>query len=297
MQNILVIADQEDKQLSALNKGFEFADASGANLDIVSFCHANLGGLAARGDMDTKDVKQLIVQKRETHLLEAIATLRAKFPQLEAREVSAEVVWEHNIHEWITQRASDQPYDLLIKTGHRSETLTYTSTDFHLMRESPAPVYLVSEKPWKTKRRVLVAIDIETSQPEKQQLNLHLLEAGRLIADTFNAELACCFVIHVPKLLKEFDLVDISTYAKRAREEFLPRATRLVKPFGITPDNIHRAAGEPAGEILSISSKLKPGCLVIGSVGREGVAGKLIGNTAEEVIKWLRSDMLVVNHA
>ncbi len=297
MRNILVIADQDDKQLSAIHKGFEFASISGANLDIVSFCFANLGGTPTRGEMDSDAVRQLIVHEKEAQLHDAIATLRSQFTQLEAREIAAEVVWEKQLHEWITQRAIDQPYDLLIKTGHRSESPIYTPTDWHLMREAPAPIYLVSERPWKAKRRVLVALDIESKHAEKQQLNLRLLDEGRILADTLEAELDCCFVVRVPKLLQEFDVVDVSTYTRRAREKFLPRVMEMVRPFGIKAENIHRAAGDPAREILKFTNRFKPSCVIIGSVGRHGVAGKLIGNTAEQVIKSLHTDMLVVNNA
>ena len=297
MQQILVIADQEAKDLSAIRKGLEYACITGANLDILSFRHADLGGIHTRGSMEPDEVKGLILRDTKLALQDAIDGLLPQFPSVTQERVSLEVVWDKNMHEQITQRAIDQHYDLLIKTGHRSESPFYTPTDWHLMREAPAPVYLVAEQPWKAKHRVLVALDIESKHAEKQQLNLRLLETGRKLADSLYAELDCCFVVHIPKLLLEFDVVDTSTYTRRAREKFLPRAEEMAKPYGVKPENIYREAGDSAEKILKLTNKLRPVCLVIGSIGRHGVAGKLIGNTAEEVIKSLHTDLLVVNNA
>ncbi len=183
----------------------------------------------------------------------------------------------------------------MIKTGRRSEKAFYTPTDWHLMRSCPAPVYLLTEKKWKKKARVLVALDVESDSRSKQKLNLQLLKTGRLMADTMHAELDCCFVAHIPKILKELDAVDVSTYRKKAREEYLPKVINMTRPFGITEKNIYREIGEPSGRILKIANKLKADVLIIGSMGRKGIPRKLIGNTAEQVLKHLYTDMIVVN--
>ena len=151
----------------------------------------------------------------------------------------------------------------------------------------------MNENTWKKKRRIIVAIDVEGKDTDKN--NKILLAQGRQYADLMGAELDCCFVINVPKILKELDVIDDSKYTKLAREEYLPKVLKLVKPYQLTDENVFRETGEPANKIVKIAKKLKVDCVIIGSAGRKGVKSKLIGNTAEQVIKNLRTDMLVMN--
>ena len=126
-------------------------------------------------------------------------------------------------------------------------------------------------------------------------LNEKLLNTGSNIAESINAELNCCFVTHVPKVLKDLDLINISKYTKIIELEHMPRAIQLCEKYGIDRSNIYHMIGSPAGRILSIANRLKVDALVIGSIGRKGLAGKLVGNTAERVLRHLYTDMIVVN--
>jgi hypothetical protein len=43
------------------------------------------------------------------------------------------VHWEKRIADWLIRHVAATPYDLVIKTGNRSETLAYTPTDWQLL--------------------------------------------------------------------------------------------------------------------------------------------------------------------
>ena len=44
----------------------------------------------------------------------------------------------------------------------------------------------------------------------------------------------------------------------------------------------------PENVIPSTAAKYKAGLVVIGTMGRKGIAGKLMGNTAEKILKLLK---------
>jgi len=54
------------------------------------------------------------------------------------------------------------------------------------------------------------------------------------------------------------------------------------------------ALGEPSDRILAASRRTKPGLIVMGSVGRTGIPGFLIGNTAEKVLRRCDCSILAV---
>ncbi len=295
MKNILVISDKDDSNTLSLEKGMFLASSGGAQLEIIAFCFEDLPKLSSHTGKSEEELKKEIMAFKSRVLEEKLRKVLAIDKRYSQLEISKEVVWQKSVSDWVAERTSIISYDLVVKTGHRSEGAFYTPTDWRLIRTSQAPVYLLSDKTWRKKGRVLLALDVDDKSTAKQKLNRQILVAGRSLADALKAELHCCFVVNIPTILKEMDVVDKSTYVKKAREHFFPKVAEMVKPFGIPESNIHRDVGEPSGKILKLAGKLKVDCLVIGSIGRKGVSGKLFGNTAEHVIKHLYADMLVVN--
>jgi len=295
MSKILVITDKEDDGTLSLEKGMYLASCADAKLEVIAFCFENLPDLSAQTGRPEDELKKDILAFKERVLEEKLRKVLAMDKRYRKLEVSTEVVWEQNVSDWVSDLTSLVKYDFVVKTGHRSEGFFYTPTDWRLIRTSRAPVYLRSDKAWKKKGGVLIALDVENSSAAKQKMNHQILEAGRSLADTLQVELYCCFVISIPTILRELDLVDKSEYVKKAREEYLPKVAEMVEHFGIPKSHIYRAVGEPSGKIIKIASKLKVGCVVIGSIGRKGISGRLFGNTAERVIRHLYSDMLVIN--
>jgi universal stress protein E len=62
------------------------------------------------------------------------------------------------------------------------------------------------------------------------------------------------------------------------------------------PTNIavHVTAGAPSSEISAVSKKQKANIVVLGNVGRTGIKGLLVGNTAEKILSQLMVDALIV---
>ena len=296
MKRILAIVPKDDSNIAPLQKGFYLAQKTGARLSIVDFCYENLSEVSVQSGKSEAELKKTILQHKEEVMAESLEAVIKSNPDYKNVDLDTDIVWDWKIREWILAETSKVSYDLVIKAGHRTEKAFYTPTDWHLIRSCHAPLYLLSTKKWKKKKmQFLVALDVDNKSRSKKVLNEKLLEAGRNLADAMNAELDCCFVLHIPKLLKELDAVDTSAYTRRAREEVLPRVIQMVKPYGIEEENIYRDVGDPASRILKIAKKIKADCVVIGSMGRKGMTGKLIGNTAEAVIKRLNSDMVVIN--
>ena len=294
MKDILVIADpigcsEDDKQL-AFNRAYELAMLSDANIHIVVFCYESISlSSVNEPENNSFSLESVLLENRE-HWWSA-------FIKNNQNDIftTFEVVWEKYPHNWILDHCDTHHYDLIVKTGHRSETPFYTPTDWLLFRKSSVPVYCVTENHFEAKKNVLVALDLMTNSEEKQALNKRLLETAFQISVQTASQLHCCFAIKIPTLVKELELIDTSAHSIRVEKEAREKNQTWLDDYDIDKPFIHIEQGTPWQVIGSMSHQIKAHCIVIGSAGRSGVAGKLIGNTAEKVIHHAKTDILVIN--
>ncbi len=302
MKHILVIADPcEDEQL-AFEKGLEFAIKSGAHLHILVLCYESLKDFdhleikvsTKPGESDNIDngnrIKDKILEHRNKWWQDFIKTV-----DLDEIVVTFEIIWEKYLHNAVLAHCENKQYDLIFKTGHRSETAFHTPADWHLFRESRIPIYLIAAESYKQTKTVLVTLDMKTKDEQKRKLNNKLLEIAFRLAIQIDAQIHCIYVIKIPTIVSDLELIDVGKHVQHIKNEVMPEILSLVDDYDIEDKNIHIHAGEPSKFIPRTANALKAECVVIGSMGKTGIAGKLIGNTAEQVIKNLHSDVLVAS--
>lgn len=290
MKHILVIADFDDSQQLAFNKALRLAKLTVADIHVVTFrfeplCDAQSEYYHAETHVD---LKKLVLENAQQSWDEFIAS------QTLSVKVTHEIVWEKYINQWILKHCADKQYDLIVKSGHRSENIFYTPTDWQLFRESIVPVYCVVNTDRSKNKVVLVALDLMTQQKEKQQLNERLLEAAFQLSVQTNSQLHCCVAIKIPTLVKDMDLIDVTARIHQLESEIRQRSKEYLELYGLDKKQLHIREGKPWHVVNNFAQKLRAECIVIGSMGRKGIPGKLIGNTAEKVIHSATTDLLVI---
>lgn len=291
MKRILVIADQdEDKQL-ALLKAIELAQATGAAIHVAVLCYESLDFADIEGESTTDhyNPKAQIVQHKEQWWDSFVQQQQSDL------EITHEVVWEKYLNKWVASHCAERPYDLIVKTGHRSESLFYTPSDWQLFRESTIPIYIVSPSGLKSQPIVLACVDALSKNKQKRELNKTILAASRKLADQTAATLHACYVIKIPTLVRDLELIDIAAHVRKVKALAVEEAAILLESYGVSPQHFHVEEGAPASVVATIANKTRAQCIVLGSMGRTGIAGKLIGNTAEKVIHYSKANLLVVN--
>ena len=287
--NILVISDQQDKDQMALAHAKSMVERYGAKLHVVAFTY--------------QDLKSASVTLSEEQILAAQAKVLASHQQWLDQQITkenlqthadSEVVWEKNIAKWTINHCAANAYDLIIKTGHRSEGLLYVPTDWHLLRNNKVPVLLVAEKKWRKKQAILVALDLATRIKSKQVLNKKLLDAGILLSASSQMPLHICCSVAVSAVLKDLGLVNKNDEVKAARLKYRPLIEQMLGEYCVPPEHIHINLGNPAKVIPSVASKSGAALVIIGSIGRKGLKAKLLGNTAESVLALLKTDILII---
>jgi universal stress protein E len=163
-----------------------------------------------------------------------------------------------------------------------------------LLRECPAPVLIVAEKKWHRARPVLAALDLASRKAAKRTLNDRVLAVSRQLADALGVELEIVCAIEVPTLLADLDLVDPATFARNAKASMRPHIDELSKAHDLPASAFFCKRGPAERVIVSRAARLGAQIVVLGTVGRTGVKARLLGNTAEKVLRHVKTDVLAI---
>jgi universal stress protein E len=287
MGKILIVADRE-KNCIATSRGLELAAKLGHQVEVVAFAFAPLDSVPG-GEAGRHEARQRIIESRREEVQERIDRFRA-----DDQRVALKVVWMKEIHPWIIKRATSVSFAAVIKTSHDSGGMIYTSTDWHLLRECPAPILLTAENKWHRTRPVLAALDLDTKKASKRKLNDKILATAKGLAEALGVELKIISAIDVPTLLADLDIVDPGTYAKERREALMPHLKELAAAHDLPEAAFVTKRGPVDKVITSQAAKVRAQIVVLGTVGRSGLKAKLLGNTAESVLHMLRTDILAI---
>ncbi len=287
MGRIMIIADPGEG-CSATPRGLELAARLGLETEVIAFTYAPLKRLQVDGDERSK-LRRLLLEEREKSVSERIEKYRGT-----DQKVKLKVVWEKEVGHWVTRRCTERAYTAVVKTGHRSESLTHTALDWQLFRECPAPVLIVAGRRWQRARPVLACLDLGTSIPSKRKLNHKVLAAAKGLAAALEVELEIIAAIEVPALLSDLDLVDPEAYARQAREEMEPHILELAAAHRVPESEFHCKRGPVERVISSRAARVGAQIVVLGTVGRKGMRARLLGNTAEQVLRHIKSDVLAL---
>jgi universal stress protein E len=287
MGKILIIADIKDKCL-ATPRGLRLASKLGQDVDVVAFTYAPLKSLKVKA-AEQETIRQRLLTDREQDVQGRIE----KYQQ-PGQKVTLKVVWEKDINRWVNKQCAGGKYSGVVKTGNRSESLVHTSTDWQLLRECPAPILLVAEKKWHRAKPVLVTLDLSSEVATKRKLNDKVLGAAKALAEALDVGLEIITAIEIPTLLSDLDLVDPIAYVREAKESMKPQIRKLAAAHGIPEKAFHCKRGPVEKVITSQAAKVRAQMVVMGTVARKGVKARLLGNTAEKVLRHMKTDVLAI---
>ncbi|MCK7544570.1 universal stress protein [Marinobacter bryozoorum] len=288
MKKLLIVMDPEHRHQVALTRGIELARATGASLEVVAFVHEYLDAIS--DETATQETARTAITGQRQRWLEQVLALC----DCSDLDISANTVWTKRIHEWIIDRCEKTSVDAVIKTGNRSETFLYTPTDWHLIRECPAPVMLVAENKWNKARPILAAVDLSSDKPVKKALNHRIIAQARQLADALGTDLHLVHALHTSVILADLDLVDTDARDRKRQAALKPQVEHLCHTWHLKPEHVHIASGPAQKVIPSTANRIKADMVVIGTSGKTGLAAMVIGNTAEKVLTHLRTDLLAI---
>ncbi|MCW8879654.1 MAG: universal stress protein [Kangiellaceae bacterium] len=290
MRELLVIADKDTTKQSAFFHALEIAKNTGAKIEFVGFVHApGVDSSEILSHEEKRKVHHKYIDGKQAEIdsfLEGIDTGDVK--------IHVDVVWEKSFERWVIARCDQKSFDMVFKSGHRSETFLYTPSDWQLMRHCPEPVMIVGDKEWKEGGVILAALDLGSTSQRTLDLNEDILRQSIKLAKATNSDVHACYSIAVPKALADLDLIDPKTYEERMKSSLDPMIRKLVDDAGLDRNHLHLVSGKPAREICRISQNIDADVVILGNKTRTSLRGRLLGNTAENVLHKVSADVVVI---
>lgn len=306
-RKILAVADTGPDQL-ALKTALALAEAHGAALDVLA-CVELPRDMVILSRLTGEDPDTLVEEAVEHTRKDVQAHLSEIMPD---RQVNLEVAAGKAYLE-IIRYVAKTGCDFVIKNAEplsRKHRFLFASTDQHLLRKCPCPVWLQTPTASTNPRRVLAAVDLDVrdaAEPETlTALNRRVVDAARGIATMPDAEV---IVLHAWDAIGE-GLVwafsssgDARIEADKYLNEILDSRHHAMRRFLASiqqedeagPRLVPRLSrGTPEQVIEEQSQKLGADVVVMGTVARVGLHGVFIGNTAENIINSLECPVLAV---
>lgn len=189
----------------------------------------------------------------------------------------------------------------------------FGSLDMHLLRKCPCPVWLLDPDKTTPMQRILAAVDFdEDVLPGKdvsEALNREILELAGSLAFMEHSEF---HVVHAWRWLQEgvmrrpdfgfteeeidADVKEVRLYHRRWLDRLLRKAKKWIGPktYESVKPKTHLPKGRAQDVIPDLARKLEVDLVVMGTVGRTGISGLLIGNTAESILSQIECSVLAV---
>ncbi len=290
MRELLVIADQKGKDNPAFMHALEIAKNTGAKIEFVGFVHApGVDSSEILSQSEKRKVHHKFIDEKLTQIEGFLEDV-----DLGSVRVNADVVWERSFERWVTDRCKQKSFDLIFKTGHRSESTTHEPSDWQLMRHCPDPVMIVGKKDWKEGGKILAALDLGSTTEANLKLNEEILRYSFILAEATNSQVHACYSISMPSALAELDFFDSEGYERKMKESIDPIISKLINDAKLNKDTLHLVSGKPSKEILRIANKIDTDVIVMGTKTRVSLRGRLLGNTAKKILHEVNADVVVI---
>jgi len=196
-------------------------------------------------------------------------------------------------------------HDLVIKSAEGRGSLSgmlFGTTDLHLLRKCPCPVWIIKSSKRKRYARILAAVDPDPSEPANAGLNKQILELASSLATREHSEL---HILHTWYFTYESSLRSGRFKVPKAEVDRMVRDTRNLHKlwldellaqhdFQELTVKVHLLKGDPGDVIPAIAHKKRVELIVMGTVARTGIPGFIIGNTAEKALNAVDCSVLAV---
>lgn len=307
---ILCVLSAGEACESVLERAVSIAENQGAELAVVDVIERVVTGIGLpEGGPVSAELQARLVRER----LEGLDCLVA--PHRERVKLRTDVLIGVPFLE-VIREVLRNGHDLVIRAAEHQPLIArlFGSDDMHLLRKCPCPVWLVKCDPLKPYRRILVAVDVDELHPAteletRDALNRRLLELAGTVAlgecaDLHIAHTWCApLESHMRSGFVRIDDAKIAAYVEDVRRRREAALGRLIaetvggKASG-APDCLHLRThliqGQARKEIPALAERIEADLVVMGTVGRTGVPGFIVGNTAESILGQIACSVLAV---
>lgn len=281
IQRILAATDFSTRSQRSVRRAGLLARQTGAELTILH---------AVEDDQPTHLVE--LEQKEAGKILDEQLNSVAELRDINCRFV----VMAGDAFDAILRTAESTSADLVVMGSYRKKLLRYIfvgTTIERVVRTSPCPVLMVNTEAADSYTQVLVAVDISDASARALQSAraLHFLDNAHVtIAHAFEPlAKSTRFMAGVP-------WKRIADYVAQEQLRASAELAAFLQSHGLSDAarSFRVEEDEPSQMISRVAAEMYADLLVIGTHSRSGIAKILLGSVAEEALRALEIDILVV---
>jgi len=220
-------------------------------------------------------------------------------------EITVDVRWDSPLADGIVRKILESAPDIVFKDTHYHPLLkrsVFSNTDWHLIRDCPALLWLAKPPPIKAKPRFIAAVDPLHERAKPSELDDRIIGAAKQFCHPLNGEL---HVVHAfdatPALVAPMESMATPLAIRQITDAMRARHTeavhQLTDAHGIRREDVHVDEGSTRELVITLTEKLQADVVVMGAVSRRGLKRLFLGNTAEDVLDKLPCDLLIVKPA
>ncbi|MEZ6103852.1 MAG: universal stress protein [Pirellulaceae bacterium] len=294
-KKLLVATDTRIAEHSVVEEAAELAAQNQAALTIVDVVPES-SWIASLVTTDLKSMRE--AYGRETQdKLESLATpIREKGLEVATRVLTGKTSVE------ITREVIREMHDLVMAVAKgqgskRKGFFGYTALD--LLRNCPSAVWLVTKESAEKISHVLGCVDVSSDQPVDEELNDKVYELTTSIGQFHESRHS---ILHAWRMHDEALLSSrlteghVAEFVRDHRKATTKRFDKFLKKHAssVASENAHLIKGRPPETIETFVRENSVDLVVMGTVARSGLAGKLIGNTAEQILDRIECSVLAI---
>ena len=263
LSKIMVVIDPTLEEQAAFERALDSARLTGARLHLYTCLDPDPGEDGLQADADECQ-----------GMLDTMMT-RAQVDGIEAR---SELEVADNWRQQAVTAAARCSASMVFKNSQvhsQVQRQLRSTSDWTLLRLSPCPVLLVKNyRDWKH-RRVLAAVNSGSTDEAHIKLNHQIISFAQRFSDAYGS-----------------DAHFVNAYEDRNR---VPGRAKLADICGSPEEHVHVIEGNAVDVITATADTLEADLIILGTVGRSGLKGTVVGNTSERLLDQTRSDLLVLN--
>jgi universal stress protein E len=202
-----------------------------------------------------------------------------------------ECIWGTPFHELAIERIKALKPGLVMKQSvhhGRVERTLFTGSDWHLIRDCPAPLLLVKDPARLASPRILVCVDPQHLHDKPAALDHQLLGSASLLNARLGGQVHALHVFALPHPVAVIGDAYVAAAGMVPDDATLEAANKslheLLAAHPAVRENAHLRVGVPAQDIVSEALALDADIILMGAVSRRRLERWFIGNTAEAVL-------------
>ncbi len=303
VKKILIAIDDESDEKIAIQQGIALAATQKASVHILAVLRETSGIEESLLEIIKKEELQRHLYEHNRSRISGIVDEYNSSNVDTTIEITSGISFIEFIRKAFTINA-----DIIIQSSHPDvrENLAYSSVDWHLMRKSPIPVWVVKNALPEKNGNIVVAVDI-LDKNGIESFNKSIIGLAANLTHAFDGQLTIysAWELVGEKMLRyspflkgspeELDEL-IAKQVEKAQQEQQKIRAWLYKNSNLASEKIklHLHKGNARDTIPTYVNENKADLLIMGTVNRTGIPGLLIGNTAEMVLSKINCSVVTL---